>query len=82
MTYQPSREVFPADAVSLHEKMLRLRQEIIEAQEYRRKLEDAFDYHFANGHSPSYWKVEKQIVELRISEMESQLTALLDSYAD
>lgn len=82
MTYQPNCEVFPSGAVSLHETMLRLRQEIADAQEYRRKLENAFEHFFGNGHSPLYWRLEKQIVDLRISEMESQLTALLDSYGD
>jgi hypothetical protein len=82
VTYQPNREVFPSAAVSLHEKMLRLQQEITEAQEYRYKLANAFEHFFGDGHSPLYWRLEKQIVDLRISEMESQLTSLLDSYGD
>jgi hypothetical protein len=82
MTYQPSGEVFPSGAVSLHEKMLRLRQEITDAQEYRRRLENAFEHFFGNGHSPLYWRLEKQIAYLRISEMESRLSALLDIYGD
>ena len=85
MTYQPSREVFPSDAVSLQEKMLRLRQQIIEAQQYRLRLEKdtlrgeagLSGYAFS---SVSSLRVEKQITELRISEMEGRLTALLDSY--
>lgn len=77
MTYQPSHESFPSDAVSLQEKMLRLRQQIVEAQQYRRTLDSD-----AVAVSASSLKVEKQIADLRISEMESRLTGLLDCYAD
>ena len=82
MTYQPNREVFSSGAVSQHEKILRLRQEIAGSREYRRELESAFAHYFGDGHSPLYWKLEKHIVDLRISEMESRLTALLDSCGD
>ena len=84
MTYQPSREVFPSEAVSLQEKMLRLRQQIIEAQQYRRKLEGEDSPQGAADAvlSACYWRVEKQITDLRIWEMESRLTALLDIQGD
>jgi hypothetical protein len=82
MTYQPNREVFSSGTISQHEKILRLRQEITGSREYRRELENAFAHYFGDGHSPLYWKLEKHIVDLRISEMESQLTALLDSCGD
>ena len=82
MTYQPNREVFSSGAVSQNEKILRLGQQITEAREYRRELENAFAHYFGDGHSPLYWKLEKHIVDLRISEMESQFTALLDSFGD
>jgi hypothetical protein len=78
MSYQPSHESFPSDAVSLHEKMLRLRQQIVEAQQYRRTL----DGEAGATVSASSLKMEKQIADLRISEMESRLTGLLDWYAD
>jgi hypothetical protein len=89
MTYHPGRDVFPSDALNLHEKMLRLRQDIVEAQQYRRKLENEHpvleraeaDYQ-TPGVNASYWRVEKQITELRIWEMESRLTALLDIQGD
>ena len=82
MTYQPNREVFSSGAVGQHEKILRLRQEITASQEYRRELENAFVHYFGDGHSPLYWRLEKHIVDVRISEMEFQLTTLLDSYGD
>jgi hypothetical protein len=84
MTYQPSREVFPSDAVSLQEKMLRLRQQIIEAQQYRRKLEGEETVQATDDVvlSACYWRVEKQITDLRIWEMESRMTALLDIQGD
>jgi hypothetical protein len=87
MTYQPSRDVFPSDAVSLQEKMRRLRQEISDAQRYRRKLDTESVAQGEAGRSgkfasPSSLKVEKQITDLRISEMEARLTALLDRYSD
>ena len=87
MTYQPNHEVFPSDAMTLQEKMLRLRQQIIEAQQYRRKLEGEHVYDYrtdvaAEGLGASYWRVEKQITDLRIWEMESRLTALLDIQGD
>ena len=82
MTYQPNREAFSSGTVSQHEKIFRLRQEITGSREYRRELENAFAHYFGDGHSPLYWKLEKHIVDLRISEMESQLTALLDSCGD
>jgi hypothetical protein len=83
--YQPGRDVFPSEADSLQEKMLRLRQQIIEAQQYRRKLEDEHpgrESDNAVALNTSYWRVEKQITELRIWEMESRLTALLDIQGD
>lgn len=85
MTYQHGRDVFPSDAASLQEKMLRLRQQIIEAQQYRRKLENEHPGRESeNGAAlnTSYWRVEKQITDLRIWEMESRLTALLDIQGD
>jgi hypothetical protein len=85
MTYQHGRDVFPSDATSLQEKMLRLRQQIIEAQQYRRKLENEHPRREIDDRAAlntSYWRVEKQITELRIWEMESRLTALLDIQGD
>lgn len=85
MTYQPGRDVFPSEAISLQEKMLRLRQQIIEAQQYRRKLDSEHPGRESDiGVAPnaSYWRVEKQITDLRIWEMESRLTALLDIQGD
>jgi hypothetical protein len=89
MTFHPGIEVFPSEAESLQEKMLRLRQQIIEAQRYRRKLDSAHPRQegFAapakeSALDTSYWAVEKQITDLRIWEMESRLTALLDIQGD
>jgi hypothetical protein len=56
MTYQPSCEVFPSGAASLHEKMLRLRHEITDAQEYRRKLKNAFEHR--QWPQPLCWRLE------------------------
>ncbi len=87
MTYQPSREVFPSDAMSLQEKMLRLRQQIVEARAYRTQLEKDGNQGEAGPSGRTFGnisslRIEKQITELRISEMEARLTALLDSYGD
>ena len=89
MTFHPGREVFPAEAENVQEKMLRLRQQIIEAQHYRRKLDsthplpDAFAATAPDSAlDTSYWIVEKQIADLRIWDMESRLTALLDIQGD
>jgi hypothetical protein len=69
MSYHSSQDVFSSDTVSLQEKMLRLRQEIVEAQQHRLQLDAA----------P---RAEKQLADLRISQMESKFTALLDTYSD
>lgn len=88
MTYHAGMEVFPSEAESLQEKMLRLRQQIIEAQRYRRKLDGAHPLqesiadHADGGLETSYRTVEKQITDLRIWEMESRLTGLLDVQGD
>jgi hypothetical protein len=86
MSFHPGREVFPSEPESVQEKMLRLRQQIIEAQSYRRKLDSAHALEDdATGESAldtSYRSVEKQITDLRIWEMESRLTALLDIQGD
>ena len=47
MTYHPVMEVFPSEAESLQEKMLRLRQQIIAAQSYRRELDGGNPMHDA-----------------------------------
>jgi hypothetical protein len=86
MTYLPVREVFPADADSLQAKMFRLRQEIVEAQQYRRELDGEGAPQGALGHGngldASQGRMQKQLTDLRIWEMEARLTALLDSYGD
>jgi hypothetical protein len=89
MSYQPGRDVFTSEAVSLQEKMLRLRQQIDEAQQYRRQLDNGHDESGASeapaqgqGPGSSYWRVEKQIADLRIWELEARMTALLDSHGD
>jgi hypothetical protein len=89
MSYYPGSEASSSDiAASLQEKMERLRQQITEAQRYRRELEGEASVpaqangQTANGLSASYWKVEKQITDLRIWEMESRLTGLLDRQGD
>jgi hypothetical protein len=87
MTFHPGMEVFPSEADSLQEKMLRLRQQILEAQRYRRKLDSTPAQRSQPAASESaldasYWSVEKQITDLRIWEMESRLTALLDIQGD
>jgi hypothetical protein len=86
MSFHPRMEVFPSDAESLQEKMLRLRQQIIKAQSYRRKLDSASfldeDAAEESALDVSYWSVEKQITDLRIWEMESRLTGLLDIQGD
>jgi hypothetical protein len=80
MSYQPGRDAFASDAVSLQEKMLRLRKQIDEAQQYRRQLESE------HGEVPvpgsGTLRVEKQITDLRIWEMEARMTGLLDSHGD
>jgi hypothetical protein len=88
MTYHPAMEVFPSEDESLQEKMLRLRQQIIEAQGYRRKLDSVNPVQEGAAEAEdsdldmSYWTVEKQITDLRIWEMESRLTGLLDVQGD
>ena len=89
MTFHPGKEVFPLEAENVQEKMLRLRQQIIEAQSYRRKLDSAHPFPDGlavvareNALDTSYWSVEKQITDLRIWEMESRLTGLLDIQGD
>jgi hypothetical protein len=89
MTFHPGMEVFPSEAESLQEKMLRLRQQIIEAQSYRRRLDSEHPRRDGiaiatreSGLDASYWSVEKQITDLRIWEMESRLTGLLDIQGD
>jgi flagellar hook-associated protein FlgK len=89
MSYHAGTEASPSDiAASLQEKMERLRQQITEAQNYRRQLEGDVPAPVeangasVNGLSASYWKVEKQITDLRIWEMESRLTGLLDRQGD
>jgi hypothetical protein len=87
MTYQPSRDVFPSGIVSLQEKMRRLQQEISDAQHYRLQLDREAGAQGEAGptgkfDSASSLKVEKQITDLRISEMQARLTALLDRYCD
>lgn len=87
MTYQPSRDVFPSDIVSLQEKMRRLQQEISDAQQYRLELDRETGMEGEAGaagkfDSTSSLRIEKQITDLRISEMQARLTALLDRYSD
>lgn len=82
MTYQPCFDMFAPGAVSLDEKLRRLRGEITAAQDYQRRLEAAFDHFFGNGHSPLYWRIEKAMVARRILEMESQLSQMLRRYGD
>lgn len=89
MNYHSGIEADISDvAASLQEKMERLRQQITEAQNYRRQLDGEVAVPVemngtgANGLSASYWKVEKQITDLRIWEMESRLTGLLDRQGD
>jgi hypothetical protein len=88
MTYHPAMEVFPSEDEGLQEKMLRLRQQIIEAQGYRRKLDGTHSIQEGVADADdadldtSYWTVEKQITDLRIWEMESRLTGLLDVQGD
>jgi hypothetical protein len=89
MTFHPGMEVFPSEAESLQEKLLRLRQQIIEAQSYRRRLDSEHPRRDSiaiatreSGLDASYWNVEKQITDLRIWEMESRLTGLLDIQGD
>jgi hypothetical protein len=86
MSFHPRMEVFPSEADGLQEKMLRLRQQIIKAQSYRRKLDSASfldeDAAEESALDVSYWSVEKQITDLRIWEMESRLTGLLDIQGD
>lgn len=69
MTYQPSREMFPVEAVSLQDKMQRLRQEIVEAEQHRLLMDAA----------PT---AEKYKADRRISEMQARLTQLLDRFCD
>jgi hypothetical protein len=80
MSYQPGRDAFASDAVSLQEKMLRLRKQIDEAQQYRRQLES--DHGDAPVPGSGTLRVEKQITDLRIWEMEARMTGLLDSHGD
>jgi hypothetical protein len=82
MSYQPGRDAFASDAVSLQEKMLRLRKQIDEAQQYRRQLESEHGEAPVPGSAPASLRVEKQITDLRIWEMEARMTGLLDSHGD
>jgi hypothetical protein len=88
MSYEPGRDAFASEAVSLQEKMLRLRKQIVEAQQYRAKLDGQGEAgpstvsDESKGHGASYWRVEKQITDLRIWEMEARMTGLLDSHGD
>lgn len=85
-------EVFPPEAPSLQERTLRLRQQILTEQQRRCALDETVArdsagplqqmFAIEDVLTASYREVERQISELRIWQMEADLTALLDIQGD
>ena len=94
MAQHQTIEVFPPEAPSLQERTLRLRQQILTEQQRRCALDDAASFTKVESAArsqlfsvedvikASYREVERQISELRIWQMEADLTALLDIQGD